>query len=295
MASLKEIRIRIGSVNSTYKITSAMKMVSSAKLHQAQDKTLQTVPYKNKLTEVLARYLGSIDDENFKVSLSVEREVKKVVLIAISSSSGLCGAFNSNISKLLAKTVAEKKALKQQILIIPIGKKIADYVKSTYTSQEGIEIDYTYIHLCEKPVYDDSSEVAKKLTEQFSAGDFDRVELIYNHFKNAGVQVPTADQFLPLPTIDTAAGNSTRLYFVEPDAKTFVEELVPKVIRIMFYATLLDSSTAEFGARTTAMQIASENAQTLLAEITQQYNRARQEVITNELIDIVGGSEALRN
>jgi len=295
MASLKEIRVRIGSVNSTYKITSAMKMVSSAKLHQAQDKTLQTVPYKNKLTEVLARYLGSIDDENFRVSLSVERDVKRVALIAISSSTGLCGAFNSNINKLLNKTVAEKTAKGQQIVIIPIGKKVADHVKSNFTGKDGIEIDYTYLHLCEKPDYATASEVAATLTQKFVGCEFDRVELLYNHFKNAGVQVPTVDQFLPLPTINTEAGNSSRLYFVEPDAKAFVENLVPIVVRMMFYATLLDSSTAEFGARTTAMQIASDNAQTLLAEITQLYNRARQEVITNELIDIVGGSEALRN
>lgn len=295
MASLKEIRVRIGSVNSTYKITSAMKMVSSAKLHQAQDKTLQTVPYKNKLTEVLARYLGSIDDENFRVSLSVERDVKRVALIAISSSTGLCGAFNSNINKLLNKTVAEKTAKGQQIVIIPIGKKVADHVKNSFTGKDGIEIDYTYLHLCEKPDYTTASEVAATLTQKFVGGEFDRVELLYNHFKNAGVQVPTVDQFLPLPTISTETGNSSRLYFVEPDAKAFVENLVPIVVRMMFYATLLDSSTAEFGARTTAMQIASDNAQTLLAEITQLYNRARQEVITNELIDIVGGSEALRN
>lgn len=295
MASLKEIRLRIGSVNSTYKITSAMKMVSSAKLHQAQDKTLQTVPYKNKLTEVLARYLGSIDDENFRVSLSVEREVKRVALLAISSSTGLCGAFNSSINKLLNKTVAEKLANGQQILIIPIGKKVADYAKNNFTGKEGIEIDYSYIHLCEKPNYQSASEVAVKLTDMFVSGDCDRVELLYNHFKNAGVQIPTADQFLPLPTINTEAGNSSRLYFVEPDAKVFVESLVPIVVRMMLYATLLDSSTAEFGARTTAMQVASDNAQKLLAEITQQYNRARQEVITNDLIDIVGGSEALKN
>jgi len=295
MASLKEIRARIGSVTSTFKITSAMKMVSSAKLKKAEDRTLQTVPYKNKLTEVLARYLGSIDDENFKVSLSIERDVKKVALVAISSSTGLCGAFNSNIIKLLNKRVAEKLASGQKIVIVPIGKKVAESVKNTYLNKEGIEVDFSYIHLCEKPEYESSSEVAKLFTDKFVSGEIDRVELLYNHYKNAGVQVPTIDQFLPLPTIKGSNDNSNKLYFVEPDAVTFVENLVPIVVKMMFYATLLDSSTSEFGARTTAMQIASDNAQSLLAEITQQYNRARQEVITNELIDIVGGSEALRN
>ncbi len=259
--------------------------------------TLQTVPYKNKLTELLARYLGSIDDENFKVSLSMERDVKKVALVAVTSSTGLCGAFNSSIIKLLAKTIEEKKKLGQQILIIPVGKKVAESVKHNYTNKPGIEIDYSYVHICEKPDYKKSSDVATTLTEKFLDGTFDRVELIYNHYKNAGVQIPTIDQFLPLPTISKSEADSAenRLYFVEPDAKTFVENLVPIVVKIMFYATMLDSSTSEFGARTTAMQVASENAQTLLAEITQQYNRARQEVITNDLIDIVGGAEALKS
>ena len=294
MASLKEIRARIGSVNSTLKITSAMKMVSAAKLHKAEERTLSTIPYKNKLTDVLARYLGSIDDENFKVSLSVEREVNSVVIVPIASSSGLCGAFNSNIIKLLKKAVEEHKEAGHKILIMPIGKKVADAIKNIYTNSANIEIDYSQVHICEKPNYNTASDVAKELTDKFTAGEIDRVELLYNHFKNSGVQIPTCDQFLPLPTIEAKKG-SNRLYFVEPDAKTFVESLVPIVIRLMFYATLLDSSTAEFGARTTAMQIASDNAQTLLSEITQQYNRARQEVITTELIDIVGGSEALRN
>lgn len=293
MASLKEIRARIGSVTSTLKITSAMKMVSAAKLHKAEERTLSTVPYKNKLTEVLARYLGSIEDENFKVSLSVERDVKKVLIIPIASSSGLCGAFNSNISKLLKKKVTEHQEAGHCVVIMPVGKKIADPLKHTFKGVD-VEIDYSNVKICEKPDYNEASKVAQAITEGFTNGKFDRVELLYNHFKNAGVQIPTEDQFLPLPTIE-AKGNTNRLYFVEPDPKAFVENLVPIVVKLIFYATLLDSSTAEFGARTTAMQIASENAEKLLGEITQQYNRARQEVITTELIDIVGGSEALRN
>ena len=158
----------------------------------------------------------------------------------------------------------------------------------------NIEIDSSYVHICEKPDYNQASDVAKALTDSFTSGKVDRVELLYNHFKNSGVQIPTCDQFLPLPTIEAKSG-SNRLYFVEPDAKAFVENLVPIVVKLIFYATLLDSSTAEFGARTTAMQIASDNAQNLLSEITQQYNRARQESITTDLIDIVSGSEAVRN
>lgn len=294
MASLKEIRARIGSVTSTLKITSAMKMVAAAKLHKAEERTLSTVPYKNKLTDVLARYMGSIDDENFKVSLSVEREVKHVTLIPVTSSSGLCGAFNSNIIKLLKKSIAEHLEAGHKILIIPIGKKVADALKYTIKLNENIEIDSNYVHICEKPDYNKSSEVAKSLTESFANGKTDRIELLYNHFKNSGVQIPTCDQFLPLPSIEAKSG-SNRLYFVEPDAKTFVENLVPIVVKLIFYATLLDSYASEYGARTTAMQIASDNAQNLLSEITQQYNRARQESITTDLIDIVSGSEAVRN
>ncbi len=295
MGSLKEIRARIGSVTSTLKITSAMKMVSAAKLHKAEDRTLKTLPYKNKLYEVLARYLGSIDDENFKVSLSVEREVKNVALIAISSSTGLCGAFNSNITKLLTKQIEEHIALGRNITVIPIGKKINEALKLIKMKFPTIEVDNTHVSLCEKPEYAASSLVAESLVENFQNGVFDRIELLYNHYKNAGYQVPTVDQFLPLATINTESGDSNRLYFVEPDAKTFVENLVPIVVKIMFFATLLDSSTAEFGARTTAMQAASDNAQKLLEEITQMYNRARQEAITSELIDIAGGSEAVKN
>lgn len=294
MASLKEIRARIGSVTSTLKITSAMKMVAAAKLHKAEERTLSTVPYKNKLTDVLARYMGSIDDENFKVSLSVEREVKHVTLIPVTSSSGLCGAFNSNIIKLLKRSIAEHVEAGHKILIIPIGKKVADALKYTIKLNENVEIDSSYVHICEKPDYNTASEVAKSLTESFTNGKTDRIELLYNHFKNSGVQIPTCDQFLPLPSIEAKSG-SNRLYFVEPDAKTFVENLVPIVVKLIFYATLLDSYASEYGARTTAMQIASDNAQSLLSEITQQYNRARQESITTDLIDIVSGSEAVRN
>ncbi len=292
MASLKEIRARIGSVQSTHKITSAMKMVSAAKLHKAEDRTLQAVPYKNKLSEVLARYLGSIDDENFKVSLSVEREVKKIALVAISSSSGLCGAFNSNIAKLLKQKIEENLSLGREILIIPIGTKVEESLKAVKIQHPDIEINKEFVHLCEKPDYNESCKASKMLTEMFQNGEFDRVELIYNHYKNAGVQIPTVDQFLPIATMSAEGGDSNRLYFVEPNPKEFVESLVPIVIRTMFYTTLLDSSTAEFGARTTAMQAASENAEKLLSEITVQYNRARQESITNELIDIVSGSLA---
>ena len=158
----------------------------------------------------------------------------------------------------------------------------------------NVETDFSNISICEKPNYNVASQVAEALTEDFTKGKIDRVELLYNHFKNTGTQIPTEDQFLPLPKIE-AKGNTNRLYFVEPDAKTFVENLVPIVVKLMFYATLLDSSTAEFGARTTAMQIASDNAETLLGEITQLFNRLRQESITTDLIDVVGGAEAQRN
>lgn len=289
MASLKEIRARIASVNTTRKITSAMKMVSAAKLRKTEDMTLQFLPYKDRLTDVLARYLGSVDPSELNIPLSEAREVKKVAIIAVSSNTGLCGAFNSNASKMLAETVRKHKEAGHAITVYPIGKKIAEYAKRL-----DCEICRDYIGIGEKPTYETASELARFMVDRFLQQDVDKVELVYNHYKNAGSQEVRVDQYLPLETLCDADAAGNKLYFVEPDPKTFIDGLLPIVVRMRMYATLLDSLTAEHGARTTAMQIASDNAGELLGTITTQYNRARQEVITTELIDIVGGSEALK-
>ena len=291
MASLKEIRARIASVSSTQKLTSAMKMVSAAKLHKSEEATLKFVPYKNKLSDMLSQYLSSVDPEKVNITLAEKREVKKVAIICISSCTGLCGTFNSNINKLLEKTLKEYSHLEDKnILIYPIGKKISDYVRKTNRiSQCSVD------ELSAKPTYDDAINFISPLVEKFQNKEIDKIILLYNHHKNAGVQIPTAETYLPLETIETKSNNKSYLYFTEPDIDTFINTLVPMVVRMKFYAAVIDSNTAEHGARTTAMQIASDNANKMLETITQQYNRARQEVITNELLDIVGGAEALRN
>ena len=291
MASLKEIRARIASVSSTQKLTSAMKMVSAAKLHRSEEATLKFVPYKNKLSDMLSQYLSSVDTEKVNITLAEQREVKRVAIICISSCTGLCGTFNSNINKLLEKTLKEYSFLPEQdILIYPIGKKISDYVKKTNRIAQ-CSVD----ELSAKPTYDDAINFISPLVEKFQSKEIDKIVLLYNHHKNAAVQVPTSETYLPLETIETKSNNKSYLYFTEPDMDTFINTLVPMVVRMKFYAAVIDSNTAEHGARTTAMQTASDNANKMLETITQQYNRARQEVITNELLDIVGGAEALRN
>ena len=291
MASLKEIRARIASVSSTQKLTSAMKMVSAAKLHKSEEATLKFVPYKNKLSDMLSQYLSSVDTEKVNIILAEKREVKRVAIICISSCTGLCGTFNSNINKLLEKTLKEYSFLPEEdILIYPIGKKISDYLKKTNRIAQ-CSVD----ELSAKPTYDDAINFISPLVEKFQNKEIDKIVLLYNHHKNAAVQIPTAETYLPLETIETKSDNKSYLYITEPDMDTFINTLVPMVVRMKFYAAVIDSNTAEHGARTTAMQTASDNANKMLETITQQYNRARQEVITNELLDIVGGAEALRN
>lgn len=288
MASLKEIRARIASVASTQKITSAMKMVSAAKLKKAESTTLSFVPYKNKLSEALSNYLGSLEGE-VSIPLAENREVKKVALIAFTSSSGLCGVYNSNICKLFRQTYDEykEKLGKENVIVILSGKKIKDYVKKFQ-----IPVEQYYEPAADKPSYDFAMELSDKMVKLFLEHEVDRVEIIYNHYKNAGVQVPQREVILPLRT-DTLPAAQSFDYLVEPNKEEFINALVPKVVRTVFYSIMLDTFTAEHGARMTAMHIASDNADQLSQELKIQYNKARQNVITNELIDIVGGAEAL--
>ena len=300
MASLKEIRARILSVNSTKKITSAMKMVSAAKLHKSEENTLRFIPYKQKLTEILTQYLANIEPGTVTIPLAEKRKVKRAAIVCISSNSGLCGVFNSSINKLLSQAIDTYKAAGVAFTIYPIGKKISDYV-----SKLGYEVTADYSKLCDKPTYEDACEVVQPLVKAYLDQEIDELVVLYNHHKNAAVQIPTQEVLLPLST--DVSGTSTSsvtemggskanlLYITEPDVETVINQLVPNVVRMRFYAAILDSTTAEHGARTTAMQAASDNASKMIETITQQYNRARQEVITNELLDIVGGSEALRN
>ena len=288
MASLKEIRARIVSVASTQKITSAMKMVSAAKLKKTEGITTRFLPYKNKLTEALSNYLGSLEGEVI-IPLAEKREVKKVALMAFSSSSGLCGVYNSSVCKLFKQVYDEcvKNLGAENVMVFLVGKKINDYAKKF-----GIKVEKQYAPLAESMSYDLAMEISDMMVELFLSHKVDRVELIFNHFKNAGVQVPTREVVLPLKAEASSEGPNFD-YLVEPDKETFVNELIPKVVRTNFYSIMLDTLTAEHGARMTAMHIASDNADQLSQELKIQYNKARQNVITNELIDIVGGAEAL--
>lgn len=288
MASLKEIRARITSVGSTQKITSAMKMVSAAKLKKAESTTVRFLPYKNKLSEALTNYLGSLEGE-VNIPLAEHREVKKVALMAFSSSSGLCGVYNSSICKLFKHAYDEyaESLGAENVIVFLVGKKISDFAKKF-----DIKVDKYYEPMSEKPSFDSAAEISDMMVELFLSHKVDRVELIYNHFKNAGVQVPQREIILPLKA-EAASEEQVFDYIVEPNKEEFINDLVPKVVRTNFYSIMLDTFTAEHGARMTAMHIASDNANELLQELKIQYNKARQNVITNELIDIVGGAEAL--
>lgn len=298
MPSLKEIRARIASVASTEKITNAMKMVSAAKLKKSERTTLNFLPYKSKLNEALTNYLASLETE-VNIPLAEQREPKRIALIAFSSSSGLCGVYNSSIEKLFLNTYTEyaEQLGAENIEVHLYGKKIKDYAE-----KNGIKA-IVHKSVSEELSFEMTSQLSDQLTEQFLQHRIDRVVMVYNHHKNAGVQQPRVETLLPLATQSANKGQAPDEnteqkvydYLVEPSKEEFVNALVPKVIRTLFYAVMLDAMTAEHGARMTAMHIASDNAANLLVELRRDYNHARQNVITSELIDIVGGAEALNN
>ncbi|MDR2806440.1 MAG: F0F1 ATP synthase subunit gamma [Dysgonamonadaceae bacterium] len=292
MASLKEIKGRIASVKSTQKITSAMKMVASAKLRKAQNKIDNFLPYQYKLNEMLRSFLVSIRD--FETSLAEEREVKRVALVVLSSNSSLCGAFNSNIVKRLKETIERYKHLDyRNIEIYPVGKKAEEHVRKM-----GLPcpIMGSYIELMEKPHFDGAKQISDQLIHRFLQHQIDKVELLYNHAKTTAVQVPTTEQYLPIcltaeSTIDSSFSTD---YIIEPDKATVLQSLLPKSLHSKIYAVLLDSAAAEQGARVVAMQIATDNAGDILDGLTILYNKQRQQAITSELLDIISGSEALK-
>ena len=266
-----------------------MKMVSAAKLKKTEGTVRRFLPFRDKLSDALTNYVASLD-ENIAMPLAESRTPKKVAIVALSSSSGLCGVFNSNIVKLFNATYNKyvETVGAENIVVYTIGSKIHENLQ-----KRGIAIQQSFDELSAEPTYEAASTISDMLVGQFLKNEIDRVELLYNHFKNTGVQIPQSTTFLPIEPTAAADTKAGTLYIVEPDKETFVNSLVPKVLRTTMYATMLDSLCAEHGARTTAMHIASDNAATLLQDLKVQYNKARQEVITNELIDIVGGTEAL--
>ena len=288
MASLKEVKGRIATVNNTRKITSAMKMVASAKLHKAQGAITNMLPYERSLHRLFTNFLSGGDVQSCYV---VAREVKRIALVVFSSNSSLCGGFNANVIKHATQWLDEHQSLgKEQILIYPVGKKVADALV-----KQGYAVQGDFQHMADKPSFAEASSLAQQLMDMFQKGEVDRVELLYNHFKSTASQILTHEVYLPLQLSHPEQGETLREetdYILEPSREELLAMLLPKVLRMKLYTVLLDSNASEHAARTMAMQIATDNADDLLQELTLMYNKTRQQAITNELLDIVGGSMA---
>lgn len=318
MPSLKEIKNRISSVNSTRKITSAMKMVASSKLHHAQVMIENMLPYESMLEHILKSFLASEIDATTEYSL--KRPVKSVALVVYSSNSSLCGGFNANIIKMMQQVINEySQSGIENIIIYPIGRKVAEKV-----AKLGLKCGGDFSQIADKPNINSCIKLAESLAEKFINGDVDRVEMIYHHFKSAGSQILTRKTFLPIDVqseldFDDERDLSSNIatleaqeylrkngkktitekeevtplndnFIVEPDMNTVLALLIPKLLHLMIYTALLDSNASEHAARMVAMQTATDNADELLRELNLQYNKSRQQAITNELLDIVGGS-----
>lgn len=287
MGSLKEIKSRINSVKSTQKITSAMKMVSSSKLIKAQRNIENFYPYQQKIESILRNLLASGNDE-FDSIYAEKREIKRVAIVVFASNSSLCGSFNANVAKKLTEALKSFQHLgSENILLFPVGKQIAKVCrKSTY------KILGDFDHLADKPNYFDSLHLSDMLMSSFENEEFDKVVLIYNHFKSKSTQELTIENLLPINTESTSKSSYSADYIIEPNPQKVIEQLMPKAIRLKLHTALLDSIASEHAARTIAMQIATENADDILQELSMQYNKSRQQAITNELLDIIGGSFA---
>lgn len=289
MASLKEVKTRIASVNSTRKITSAMKMVASSKLHHAQLAIERMRPYERQLSHIMSTFVGSMEGE-VDTPYAGEREVKRVAIVLYTSNSSLCGGFNANVIKAFNRKV---EAYRQQgidiVSVYPLGKKAYDpVVKAGFTPSAD------YAALLDHPSYEKAAQVAAEIMESYAEGEIDRAELIYYHFKSAGSQILTEEEFLPIKlqtADDDSTSHTTQLDFiVEPSKEEVISQLVPKSLHLKLFTALLDSLASEHAARVMAMQVATDNADELLRELTLTYNKTRQQAITNELLDIVGGS-----
>jgi F-type H+-transporting ATPase subunit gamma len=292
MANLKEIRNRIASVTSTRKITSAMKMVSAAKLRKAQEAIIQMRPYADRLHTILTNLSDSIQGEEDNPYAS-ERELEKLLIVVIASNRGLCGAFNSLVIKQAVQTAHEEygKLMRQgKVDFYAIGKKGSDFLKKNRYPLVGVQNE-----LFDALSFDNVLPVAGEIMEKYVAGEYDKVLLVYNQFKNAAVQILTTEQFLPVLIPEKTEEDAILAdYIYEPSKEYIVRELIPRSLKIQFYKALLDSHAAEHGARMTAMHMATDNATELIHELNLTYNKARQASITSELLEIVSGAEALR-
>jgi F-type H+-transporting ATPase subunit gamma len=293
MANLKAIRIRITSVKSTRQITSAMKMVSAAKLRKAQDKIVRLRPYANKLFDILVSLSQSLLDSEVDNEYGRISPPDKVLIVVITSNRGLCGAFNANVIKEARRIVSEKyydQFRNGNLKLLTIGKKGFDFFR-----KQSVKLLPEQNSLLNNLTFDNVSKVADQVMNSFTSGEFDRVELIYNQFKNAAVQNLTYEVFLPVQTVPAGKGISLPVdYIYEPTQEEIVKELIPKSLKIQFYKAILDSFVAEHGARMTAMHKATDNATGMIRDLTLLYNKARQAAITNQILEVVSGAEALR-
>ena len=296
MASLKEVKTRINSVKSTRKITSAMKMVASDKLHKAQGVIENMLPYQKKLNKILTNFLSA--DLPIESPYVQEREVKRVAIVVFSSNTSLCGAFNANVIKMMMQTIGEFRTLGQDnILIFPVGKKVDEAAK-----RMGFKPQEVSPTLSDKPTYQEAAELAHRLMDLYVAGEVDRVEIIYHHFKSMGVQILLRETYLPINLTNVVSEEDRENeeevqeneiandYIIEPNAEELIASLIPTVLSQKIFTAAVDSNASEHAARTLAMQVATDNANELIQDLTKQYNKSRQQAITNELLDIVGGS-----
>jgi len=287
---LKEVRNRIQSVQSTQQITKAMKMVSAAKLRRAQDAIIQMRPYAQKLQEVLSNIVSNSDGD-VSIKLAEERPVEKVLFIVITSDRGLAGAFNANLIKLAKQTIAEKYAAqykKGTVSIWNIGKKGFESL-----SKSGYKTDATYKDIFLNLTFENVQAASIAAMKAFENGDFDAIEIVYSEFKNAATQIFRIEPFLPIPKVEKKAGAKKADFIFEPNKEQLIAELMPKILNTQLYKAVLDSNASEHGARMTAMDKASENANELLKSLKISYNSARQAAITTELSEIVSGAAAL--
>jgi len=290
MPNLKEVRNRIVSVGSTMQITSAMKMVSAAKLKRAQDAITQMRPYANKLQEILQNVSSSLDtSEN---SYARNTKAKNVLLIVISSNRGLAGGFNANVIK-KAWGLIKNDYNGQDVSVICIGKKANDAFKRTEYNIRGTDLPHGLNEVYDNLNYNTIAPIADKIMETFVKKQFDKVILVYNQFKNAAIQIVQAEQFLPIVATKTEGKNSSSDYLFEPSKEFIVSDLIPRSLKTQFYKALLDSVASEHGARMTAMHKATDNAKDMLRDLKISYNKARQTAITTEILEIVAGAEAL--
>ena len=286
MPNLKEIKSRITSVKSTIQITSAMKMVSAAKLKKAQDAIIQLRPYSNKLTEIMSS-VSSASEDSSQNKYSEVRDVNNILLIPITSNRGLCGGFNANIIK---KTIEIEKELssKSELTILSIGKKSSEFFK-----KNKYNVHSTHDDVFHDVNYEDVSKIAELILNDFAIEKFDKVILVYNQFKNAATQIVMQEDFLPLNKTQSENSQEAVDYIYEPSKGEILNELIPKSLKTQLFKAILDSNASEHGARMTAMHKATDNATELKNELTLSYNKARQAAITGEILEIVGGAEAL--